>query len=249
MSFSRPTQPKPYRQRSHTTLNQLAPCASPLNGSCPKPMVNRTLGLASGTKKRNQKRQISRERRIKVVTPPAGPTCSVRSADAHLIKDRILETVVLISNRRPPDRGRGRTRLVVDLLISSLMRLALLFSLPRKRGPVSSARPTILSPRVCSIEVGAVTGVLVGVRDDVLGRGFIYWNNVNQKIGKWFEDKVRSSVTVSSGTADDVVITEDGSETSDRPRLVINSLGRQTNPRKVIAAVKRPKKITRLVSA
>ena len=60
---------------------------------------------------------------------------------------------------------------------------------------------------------------------------------------------MRSSVTVSSGTTDDVVITEDVSETSSRPCLAINSLSRQTNPRKVIAAVKRPKKITRLVSA
>ena len=105
MWFSRPAQPKQYRQNSHTTLNHSVPCASPLNGSCPEPMVDRTLGLASGTKKENQKRQIPRERRIKVVTPPAGPICSVRNADAYLIKECILETAVSIPNKGPVDLG------------------------------------------------------------------------------------------------------------------------------------------------
>jgi hypothetical protein len=68
-------------------------------------MVDRILGPANGTKRGNQKRQIRRERRIKVVIPPAGPTCSVRNADAYLIEDRILETAVLISNKGPLDLG------------------------------------------------------------------------------------------------------------------------------------------------
>jgi catalase len=58
--------------------------------------------------------------------------------------------------------------------------------------------------------VETVAGALAGVRDDVLERTFIYWKNVDEEIGKLIEDKVRSSVAVSSDTADDVVIAEDG---------------------------------------
>lgn len=98
MSFSRPTQPKPYRQRSHTTLNQLASPVSPLNGSCTALMQDQTLGLATGTKKGNPMRQIRCERRIKVAIPPAGPICSVLNAVVCLVKECILETAVSIPN-------------------------------------------------------------------------------------------------------------------------------------------------------
>ena len=105
MSFSRPTQPKPYRQGSHTTLNQLAPHVSPLNGSCTALMQDRTLGLGSGTKKGNPMRQIRFERRIKVAIPPVGPICSVLNAVVCLIKECILETAVSIPNKEPLDLG------------------------------------------------------------------------------------------------------------------------------------------------
>ena len=118
MSFSRPTQPKPYRQRSHTTLNQLAPHASPLNGSCTALMQDRTLGLASGTKKGNPMRQIRCERRIKAAIPPAGPICSVLNAVVCLIKECILETAVSIPNKELLDLGdlsRGVPRITSEV--------------------------------------------------------------------------------------------------------------------------------------
>lgn len=118
MSFSRPTQPKPYRQSSHTTSSHSVPCASALNGSCPAPRPDRTLGLASGTKKGNPKRQIRRERRIKAATRPAGPTCSVPNADVYLIKEGILETAVSILNKGPldlGDSGRGVPRITEEV--------------------------------------------------------------------------------------------------------------------------------------
>jgi hypothetical protein len=124
MSFSRPTQPKQYRRSSHTTLNQLAPHASPLNGSCTAPMPERTLGLASGTKRRNPMRQIRYERRIKVAIPPVGPICSVRNAGVCLIKECILGTAVSIPNKEPLDLGdfsRGVSRITAEVGLAERM--------------------------------------------------------------------------------------------------------------------------------
>jgi hypothetical protein len=56
-----------------------------------------------------------------VVTPRAGPTYSVRNADAYLIKDRILETAVFISNNGPLDLGdfsRGVPRIAVEVALA-----------------------------------------------------------------------------------------------------------------------------------
>ena len=124
MSFSRPTQPRPYRQRSHTTLNQLAPHASPLNGSCIAVMPERTLGLASGTKRRNPMRQIRYERRIKVAIPPVGPICSVLNAVACLIKECILDTAISIPNKEPLELGdfsRGVRRITAEMGLAERM--------------------------------------------------------------------------------------------------------------------------------
>jgi catalase len=62
--------------------------------------------------------------------------------------------------------------------------------------------------------VETVAGALADVRDDVLERAFIYWKNVDDETGKRIEEKVHSSVAVSSDTAADVVIAEEGTSPS-----------------------------------
>ena len=68
-------------------------------------MQDRTLGLASGTKKGNPMRQIRGERRIKVAIPLVGPVCFVLNAVVCLIEECILETAVSIPNTEPLDLG------------------------------------------------------------------------------------------------------------------------------------------------
>ena len=145
MSFSRHTQSRQYRQSSHTTLNQLAPHASPLNGSCPEPMVDRTLGLASGTKRRNQTRKIRYEQRINVAIPPAGPICSVLNAVVCLIKECILETAVSIPNKELLDLGdfsRGVPRITAEVGLGEGMLLPSNLA-PSSRCAAESERGTL----------------------------------------------------------------------------------------------------------